>query len=174
MTRAELLQLIQDNVPDNESKLITAEMMRDVLNALVNNGYILDSDLLKDVDYNTGQTLEQRLQAVEGAVPLWGLTGAFDVGGPSGSLGSNEGIITSVTLTQLTSRDTQATILFNQSISGKRVVVNVLTDSGDMNANNDVGAPVVRVQSNGIIVGLLDITGSNQSVRLQVLVFQSQ
>lgn len=176
MTREQIQQLIDTNVPDNSSKLITAAMMREVLDAIQGSSFNKESDHVEDTDYDGTTTMQDLVAEIRGSLPLWGSTGSFAFGGSSGAIGGDRGIVTASIKTILSSSSIRVAMGFNQNIEGKRVVVNIMTDSADTNGNNSVGAPVVRQLPFGIEVGIrsIPLASPPDNMWLQVLVFGNQ
>lgn len=64
MSRQSLNELIDQLIPDNNNKEITAANAREVFKAFNDKKFHLDEDLLLQQLYNINQTLEQRLQGL--------------------------------------------------------------------------------------------------------------
>jgi len=59
---------VQDNIYDNTAKEITPEKVREALAVIIESNFNLVDDLLKDAKYDTGETLEQKLDANPGVL----------------------------------------------------------------------------------------------------------
>lgn len=66
--RAGETDAVQDNIYDNSAKEITPEKVRAALAVIIESNFNLVDDLLKDVNYDAGQTLEQKLDANPGVL----------------------------------------------------------------------------------------------------------
>ncbi len=79
MTREQISEAIDDNVPNNNEKAVTPAMVRTALEALNDGAFIKDSDTLEDMDYDSEQTLAQKLEAASGGVLLNTVSGNINV-----------------------------------------------------------------------------------------------
>ena len=64
MTRQQIESLINQNLPTNNNKEISALLLREVLFSLNDNKFNLDEDTLREQLYQIGETLGQRLQGL--------------------------------------------------------------------------------------------------------------
>ena len=79
MTRQQLEQLIINNLPDNNNKEISAQLLREVLEAINDSKFHLDEDFLQNQFYQLNQTLQQRLQGLP--IEQFAKLGTYDFGG---------------------------------------------------------------------------------------------
>lgn len=63
-------QITNQKIYDNNAKAIRPDMVRDVIKSLIESNFNLVDDVLKDMNYSTGITLEQQLTASVGGVLL--------------------------------------------------------------------------------------------------------
>lgn len=163
------LSEMNNNIYDNNAKEIDPAMVRAVITSLIESNFNLIDDILKDLNYDTGVTLQEVISP-----PLWGATGYFNVGTTSGSLTGNEGIVSSVTASAISNGDgTQLTVTLNESIADRRLLLQVYTNSTNTDANNDIGTPVYRVVTNtNIVIGLAEFSGETQSIRIEIFAFK--
>lgn len=66
--RAGETDAVQDNIYDNSAKEITPEKVRAALAVIIESNFNLVDDLLKDANYDTGQTLQQKLDSNPGVL----------------------------------------------------------------------------------------------------------
>jgi hypothetical protein len=59
--RTDETQIVNDNVYDNNAKEINPAMLRAVLSSLIESNFNLVDDVLKSLNYDTGITLQQKL-----------------------------------------------------------------------------------------------------------------
>ena len=59
---------VNNNIYDNSAKEITPEKVRAALAVIIESNFNLVDDLLKDANYDTGQTLQQKLDANPGVL----------------------------------------------------------------------------------------------------------
>ncbi len=173
-TRNSLESTVNSKIYDNANKEIIARYVREVLRDYRDSNFNLKDDKLKNVIYEDNMTLEQKLANTANVPPLWGATQYFDVGSQNGNMnGNNEGIITSTSFNHLTSHDSVITIGFDQSISKKKLIVNLVTNDNDLNAQNDICAPIIKYQysSTQIKVALREVSGGQQSIRIEIMAF---
>lgn len=172
--RTDLTATIEQLILDNNNKEITASNVRTVLKDFRDSKFNRVDDELRLLKFNATQTLEQYLNSIIGAVPLWGSTQTLDVGSRNGNLqGNNEGIISSITYINLGSGDSEVTVNFLQSIANRKISISFYTDSS-IDSNNDLCAPTIRrVSSTQIKVGLKEVRSNVQKIRLEILAFKT-
>lgn len=168
--RADETQIVNDNIYDNNAKEIDPAMVRAVLISLIESNFNLVDDLLKDLNYDTGVTLESYV-----ARALVGSTGYFDVGGgTTGSISGSTGIVSSASKVNTSSSDSIVTVNFSQDISDRYLTIALITNNTAENEENDICYPVYRrVNSTQIRVGLREVTGVFQSIRMEILAFKA-
>ena len=66
--RAGETDAVQDNIYDNSAKEITPEKVREALAVIIESNFNLVDDLLKNANYDTGQTLQQKLDSNPGVL----------------------------------------------------------------------------------------------------------
>lgn len=129
----------------------------------------LGSDTTK---YVTPATLESKLQAYTPSLPLWGSTGTIDVGSnQTGLIAGSQGIFSSVIATRLGDHETSLNIQLSESISGRKISTNVVTNSS--NIYNQTGVTVVTrvVNNTQIIVGLRQTLDEVQAIKVEIMAF---
>ena len=178
-SRADLTSVIGSNIYDNTNKEILAAMVRAVLNDFRDSKFNLIDDELKGVTYRTvsgvKQTLEQYLNALVGAIPLWGSTDYFDIASTTGNIQpySDNGIVSSMTYIRLGSSDCEITVNLSKSVDTRKVMFSIYTESSNMQQQNDVCTPVIRkISSTTFKVGLREVSGETQKIRLEILAFK--
>ena len=169
-SRVELNQLVEQNIYDNNNKEILAEMLREVLLEYITSNFNLIDDELKEVKYNSTQTLEQYLDTVIGAVPVYGVVEGVNVGASSGSL-TTSGIISSASYTGGGGNSSLITINFSESIANKILIPVLTTTSLDYNAQNTLLVPVIRVEgSQTITITIREFYDGDQNVNIKIIV----
>jgi hypothetical protein len=93
-TRADLQQIIDSNVYDNNNKEILASMMRTVLEAIMNSDFNKDDDQLQNLKYDSAKTLAQQFALLP--IIQEATIGPFNVGG-GGSINVSGGVAVSCT-----------------------------------------------------------------------------
>lgn len=68
MTRQQIIELIDQVIFKNNSKLITAEKDNDLRKKTLESVYVKDSDTLSQLEYSSGETLQEKLDEIEGQV----------------------------------------------------------------------------------------------------------
>lgn len=139
MTRQQLEQLIINNLPDNNNKEISAQLLRQVLEAFNESKFHLDEDFLQNQLYQLNQTLQQRLQGtpIEQFAELGNYS--FDASGTESLdiLNDPENIIESATRTRIGSRVVFLDVTFNlQSIEGRDIKVFGIIPEGQSTESN--------------------------------------
>jgi len=139
MTRQQLEQLIINNLPDNNNKEISAQLLREVLEAFNDSKFHLDEDFLQNQLYQLNQTLQQRLQGlpIEQVAKL----GTYDFGGsgtePVPVMEDPDNIIESVTKTKQGNRVLFIDVTFNlPSVVGRDIKVFGLIPNGQSTDSN--------------------------------------
>ena len=169
MTRQQLEQLIINNLPDNNNKEISAQLLREVLEAFNDSKFHLDEDFLQSQLYQLNQTLQQRLQGlpIEQVAKLG--TYSFDDAGtePVAVMEDPDDIIESATRTKQGNRVLFIDVTFNlPSVVGRDIKVFGLIPNGqstDSNITSTVAPRLVDgvfVQSNRIRIAHRRLTNS--------------
>jgi len=175
VSRSQERTIADQQIYDNNAKEVTPEMVKLVLDALIDSNYNLVDDTLKSLKYDSSQTLEQKFNDVSDVLPLWGATGAFDVVGNTGGtipISGSQGIVSSASHTRVNNNNAYITINFNKSIASRKITVGVFTNSTNTDGNNDILTPVTRVvSSTQITVALREDSSDVQQVRLEVMAF---
>ena len=173
-SRPDLTALVDQKIYDNTQKEILASMVRDVLKDFKDSHFNWISDELKTAMYNSTQTLEQYLNAIAGAVPIYGRVLNGDVGESSGDL-SVDGAIASASFTAggAGRHDSLIRIVFSQSFGNKRLIP-VITIAGNVynwNDQNDICTPVIRRVSTKIIeLSLREVASHTQNLDIEIIV----
>lgn len=166
--RQEENESVDQNIYDNNAKEINPQMVRDALKVIIDSNFNLVDDLLSEVRYDETRTLAQALPTV-----LWGSTGSFDVAQGDSEIPGGDGIVSSASIQRLSTSNSELTISLSENISGRKLSVQIFTDDQNMNANNDICSPTIRVVSGtNIRVGLREVDGDVQNIRLEVLAFK--
>lgn len=123
MTRQQLLQLIQTNIPDNNAKEISAEKLREVLEAINDFKFHLDEDELRQQLFNAIQTLDQRLQGLP--IERRAIIGPYSFDAPATQTiptqTDPDGIILTASRQRVSTRDMLIRVEFTEPIIGKDV-----------------------------------------------------
>lgn len=176
--RNNLVAAVNEKVYDNQNKEIIARYIREVFEDYRDSHFNLVDDRLKNLLYENNKTLEQKLNEGVNSTPLWGATQHFDPGSQNGDMsGNNQGIVTSTEYNRLNSSSCEVTILINpeKSISGRKLLCNVVTESSSMNDQNDLCVPVIRyISSTKLIIGIREVASKPQSIRVEVFAFNIQ
>lgn len=123
-TRQDLEQLILNNIPDNNSKFISAALLREVLNRINSDKFHLSEDELRNQIYQATQTLEQRLQGlpIERRATIGPYNWEPNVGTVNISIIKDpEDIIVGATRTRVNSVDLYIDIEFAENITEKSI-----------------------------------------------------
>lgn len=150
-------------------------MVRDVLGDFRDSYFNLIDDELANLKYNSSLTLAQKLDGSANLPPLWGSSDYFDPGSPSGDIESynDNGIVQSMNYVRSGTSDCEVTINLSKSIANRKLAINLFTNSTDFNSNNDLCVPVVRVvDSQTVKVALREVSGHDQSIRIEIMAFQ--
>lgn len=173
--RNDITTAINSNIYDNNNKEILAQMVRAVMQDFRDSHFNLKDDELANIKYNSNTTLSQKLDNSANLPPLWGSTDYFDVGSTNGSIvafGDN-GIVQNMNYIKLTKNDCELTLTLSKSIANRKICISMFTNSTDLDANNDICCPVIRiVDSQTVKVALREVSGNEQSIRLELLAFQ--
>lgn len=174
--RTDLVSVMGSNIFDNNNKEITAAMVRNMIEDIIDSKFNLVDDELKGATYqiqgDTKTTLEQYLNNVIGAIPLHGSTDWFDPGSTNGNIQTygDNGIVSSMDYEKLGTHDCLVRVHFFQPHGNRKFIVNYFTDSQDYNNQNDLCAPVIFiVSSKQINVAIREVSGNVQKVRLQII-----
>ena len=171
-TRAQLTEIVEQNIYDNTQKEILAEMVREVLKDYRDSHFNLIDDELRNAKYNSTQTLEQYLNTIAGSVPIIGRVLDFNVGIPSGVTLEVDGIISSAITKGYSyiSYDSLIEINFSVNIANKRLIPVITTSSTDFDNQNDTCSPVIRrVSSTQIHLYLRKIAERTQSLDIEII-----
>lgn len=171
-SRADLTSVIGSNIFDNNNKEILASMLRLVLNDFRDSKFNLIDDELKNVTYRTvsgvKQTLEQYLNSIVGAIPIYGTILGVEVG--TSNSYSSTGIITSCNFVTGTGNDTLLEVNFSQSISNRRLIPVLTTTSSSWDAQNDIATPVIRrISSTRIHLALRELSRNVQNLNIEII-----
>ena len=169
MTRQQLEQLIINNLPDNNNKEISAQLLREVLEAFNTSKFHLDEDFLQNQLYQLNQTLQQRLQGtpIEQVAKIG--TYSFDDAGtePVPIMEDNDNIIESATRTFFSSRVVFIDVTFNLlTITGREIRILGIIPNGQSTASNITATVAPRlmdgafVQANRIRIAHRRLTNS--------------
>lgn len=176
LSRTDLTELLERLIYDNNNKEITAQNVRNVIKDFRDSNYNIEDDELKDFKYNSSQTLEDYLNSLIGAIPLWGSTDYFNTGSSSGNIQSynDNGIVSSMIYSESGDTGSELTINFSQNISNRKISIQIHTDSSNMNYENDLSATVVRrIGPTQIKVGIREFASIQQKTRLEILAFKT-
>ena len=148
MTRQQLEQLIINNLPDNNNKEISAQLLREVLEALNDSKFHLDEDLLQNQLYQLNQILQQRLQGVP--IEQVAKIGTYDFGGsgtePVPVMEDPDNIIESVTKTKQGDRVVFIDVTFNLlTISGREIRILGIIPQGQSTESNQTSTVAPRL-----------------------------
>jgi len=171
-TRVQLTEIVEQNIHDNTQKEILAEKVREVLKDYRDSHFNLIDDELKDVMYNSTQTLEQYLNTIAGSVPIIGRVKDFNVGIPSGVTLEVDGIISSAITKgySFITPDSLIEINFSVNIANKRLIPVITTSSTNWDYQNDICTPVIkRISSNQIWVALRKLEAVTQSLNIEII-----
>lgn len=169
MTRQQLEQLINNNLPDNNNKEISAQLLREVLEEINTSKFHLDEDFLQNQLYQLNETLQQRLQGlpIEQVAKIG--TYSFDDAGtePVDVMEDPDDIIESVTRTKLGDKVLFIDITFNLlSVIGRDIKVFGLIPNGQSTESNQTTTVAPRlvdgvfVQANRIRIAHRRLTNS--------------
>jgi hypothetical protein len=171
-TRTELTAKIETLIHDNNSKEVTASNVREVLKDFRDSNFNIDDDELKLMKYNSTQTLEEYLNSIIGAVPLWGSTDFFDPSSSNGNIESysDNGIISSMVYQTPSNERSELTINFSQSIADRKLSISFVTDRTNVTSESNYTSTIIyRVSSTQIKIGLREIGGYAGKIRLEIL-----
>lgn len=140
MTREQITEAIDNNVPDNNEKAITPEMVRTALQALNDGAFVPDSDTLEDMAYDAEQTLAEKLDASSGGVLLHTSSGNINV--RNQAQGSNVSGDAKSTMTIPTGgnheEELRIRVTFTDSVSGDYTPIVTWEANATWHANNAV------------------------------------
>lgn len=171
-TRAELTGKIETLIHDNNSKEVTALNVREVLKDFRDSNFNIDDDELRTMKYNSTQTLEEYLNSIVGAVPLWGSTDYFDPSSSSGNIESysDNGIVSSNNYLNTSSERSEITVNFSQSIADRKLSISIHTDRTNVAGESNYTSTVIyRVSSTQIKIGLRELGGYVGKIRFEIL-----
>ena len=171
-SRAQLTQVVDQNVYDNTQKEILAEMVREVLKDYRDSHFNLIDDELKNYKYNSTQTLEQYLNTIAGAVPVVGRIINFDVGLGSGSTLNTDGIIQSAETLGIPAitRDSLIEMTFSIDVSNKRLIPVIYSDSNDWSSQNDICTPVLRrISTTRVRLTIREVAQTAQNLNIEII-----
>ena len=155
MTRQQIESLINQNLPTNNNKEISALLLREVLFSLNDNKFNLDEDTLREQLYQIGQTLEQRLQGLP--FERRAILGAynFDASGIESLdvFSDPDNIIQTAIRNRISSRDMVFDVTFTENIVGKTIDCNWILPPS-VNAN--LGS--LRLEPGPVVKVLGDLT----------------
>jgi len=167
--RVALKQVVDQKIYDNNNKEILASMHREVLADYRDSNFNLIDDELKNVKYNSTQTLEQYLNSVIGAVPVYGTLENVDVATNPGPI-TTSGIIANASYTFASGPDGLITINFSENIANRRLIPVLTTTSSNWDAQNDVCNPVIRrISSTQITLALREVSTNLQSLNIEII-----
>lgn len=173
-SRNDLTSVIGSNIFDNNNKEILASMVRVVLNDFRDSKFNLIDDELKGVTYQTiggnKQTLEQYLNSVVGALPVYGTITNVDPGGAVGVTYTSGGIITSAKSIDRQHNDTLIEVNFSQSIANRRIIPLINYTSEYWGKANDFCVPVIkRISSTRIHLAIREVSGGVQKINFEII-----
>lgn len=175
VSRSQQRTIADQQIYDNNAKEITPEMVKLVLDAIIDSNYNLVDDELYNQTYQGGQTLEQKLES-SGSLPLWGSTGNFDVGSSTsvGNIPGSQGLVGTVTGTREGAHETSLAVTLTQSIAGRKITANVFTSSSNIYNQTGVTLVVKVVDNTNLVLGLRQTLDEVQSVRVEIMAFNIQ
>lgn len=176
VSRSKEREIADQQIYDNNAKEITPEMVKLVLDAIIDSNYNLVDDELYNLIYQGSQTLEQKINEGSGSLPLWGATGNFDVGSSTsvGNIPGSQGLIGTVTGTREGTHETSLAVTLTQSIAGRKITANVFTSSSNIYNQTGVTLVVKVVDSTNLVLGLRQTLDEAQSVRVEIMAFNIQ
>lgn len=170
--RNDIQSTIDSNIYDNNNKEILAQMVRNVLEDFKDSYFNLIDDQLKNTTYqkigNNSQTLEQYLNTIVGAIPIYGSVQGLNIATNQSNL-TTTGIISSAAASKNGS-GSLININFSQGISNRRLIPVLSTLSSNMSVQHDVCTPIIRrISSTNIVVGIKEIQGDDQDLILEII-----
>ena len=167
--RSDLVGESNSTFPTNNSNSIKAVNHRAYNDDIIDSMFNLIDDELKDLKYNSTQTLEQYLNSVIGAVPVYGTLENVDVATNPGPI-TTSGIIANASYTFASGPDGLITINFSENISNRRLIPVLTTTSSNWDAQNDVCNPVIRrVSGTEITLALREVSTNLQSLNIEII-----
>ena len=179
-TRNEITQDVNTNIYDNNNKEITAAMFRTVLGNFRDSKFNLKDDELKTLNYevvnNVAVSLQEKLESLVGALPLWGSTKWFDPGSDDGDIEDyiEYGIVENISYARSGDHDCELIIQVEEgALENRYLSVSVHYQSTNYNNNNDLGTPIVwRYNSSSLKVSLREFESHSQKIRFEILAFK--
>lgn len=182
LTREETQTNVNENIYVNANKEVTAQMINAVFQNFKDSFFNLLSDQLQNLKYDDNSTLSEVLAASSNIPPLWGSTGYFNITGspsdPDISDHSEPGIVQSATRVGMGGPDMQVVITLNNqpsfNLAQRKFMVQIHTSdytNGTMNASNDVVAPVLYFSGDKLYVGMREVSGGDQNIRLEIFAY---
>lgn len=174
MTRAEIIELIDEVIFTNNSRQVTAQKDNDLRKQVISSVFVPESDTLQGVNYTAGQTLGQKLNSIESSVQspvlISGVSNFFNArNSPAGtSLGTNGGI--TFNISSRNSDECIVTTTFSSVGTSQYIPIITWEAQGTWHKNNAVLISHGQLHNNGVPIYVQRIFDSpNGRIRMALL-----